>query len=76
MALRRLSTRFGLCSKALQAAAKVHNFIIHSESVHIGQPLELNANKQRDTELVATGMLLLLPIGKTGFIAVDYAGKE
>jgi hypothetical protein len=55
----------------------VHNFIIHSESVHIGQPLELNANKQRDTELVATGMLLLLPNGKTGFIAVlDYAGKE
>jgi hypothetical protein len=89
MAFGRLTTKFGLLrqkmrcnlktqSKALQAAAKLHNFIINTDGVPTGQPLQLNANNQLDPAQVAANRILPLPdgMGPNGFIAVDFDAEE
>jgi hypothetical protein len=66
-------------TKALQAAAKIHNYIINTDGVPTGQPLqELNANNQLDPAQVATNGIVPLPdgMGPNGFIAVDFDAKE
>jgi hypothetical protein len=45
-------------SMALQAAAKLHNFIINTDGVPSGQPLQLNANNQLDPAQVAANGIL------------------
>jgi hypothetical protein len=85
MALGRLTTKFGLLrqkmkcslktqSKALQAAAKIHNYIINTDDVPTGQPLQLNANNQLDLAQVVANGILPLPdgMGPNGFIAIDF----
>ena len=89
MAFGRLSGKFGLLrqkmkcsletqSMALQAAAKLHNFIINTDGVPTGQALQLNANNQLDPAQVATNGIVPLPdgMGPNGFIAVDFDAKE
>jgi hypothetical protein len=89
MAFGRLTTKFGLLrqkmkcslrtqSKALQAAAKIHNYIINTDGVPTGQPLQLNANNQLDPAQVAANGILPLPngMGANGFIAVDFDAEE
>jgi hypothetical protein len=62
-------------SKALQAAVKLHNFIINTDGV---QPLQLNANNQLDPAQVAANGIVPLPdgMGPNGFIAVDFDAKK
>jgi hypothetical protein len=48
-------------SKALQAAAKLHNYIINTDGVPTGQPLQLNANNQLDPAQVAANGIVPLP---------------
>jgi hypothetical protein len=89
MAFGRLSGKFGLLrqkmkcsletqSMALQAAAKLHNFIINTDGVPSGQPLQLNANNQLDPAQVAANGIVPLPdgMGANGFIAVDFDAEE
>jgi hypothetical protein len=90
MAFGRLTTRFGLSlqhkmrcslktqSKALQVAAKLHNFIINTNGVPTRQPLQLNANNQLDAaKLAANGILPLSDgMGPNGFIAIDFDAEE
>jgi hypothetical protein len=89
MAFGRLTTKFGLlrqkmkCSlktqnKPSQAAAKLHNYIINSDGVPTGQPLQLNANNQLDPAQVAANGIVPLPDGMdpNGFIAVDFDAEE
>ena len=65
-------------SKALHAAAKLHNFIINNDGVPTGQPLELNANNQlTPAELAANGIQPLPDgMGANGFISIDFDANE
>jgi hypothetical protein len=65
-------------SLALEVAAKIHNYIINTDGVPTGQPLQLNANNQLDPAQVAANGILPLPngMGANGFIAVDFDAKE
>jgi hypothetical protein len=90
MAFGRLSGKFGLLrqkmkcsletqSMALQAAAKLHNFIINTDGVPSGQPLQPNANNQLDPDQVlADNGIVPLPdgMGANRFIAVDLDAEE
>jgi hypothetical protein len=64
MAFGRLTTKFGLLrlkmmcslktqSLALEVAAKIRNYIINTDGVPSGQPVQLNANNQLDPAQVA-----------------------
>jgi hypothetical protein len=74
MAFGRLTTKFGLlrrkmrCSLemhsiALQVAAKLHNYIINTDGVPSGQPLQLNADNQLDAAQLAANGILPVPDG-------------
>jgi hypothetical protein len=65
-------------SKALQVAAKPHNYIINTDGVPTGQPLQLNANNQLDPAQVAANGIVPLRdgMGPIGFIAVDFDAEE
>jgi hypothetical protein len=65
-------------SLALEVATKIHNYIINTDGVPSGQPLQLNANNQLDPAQVAANGILPLPneIGANGFIAVDFDAEE
>jgi hypothetical protein len=54
------------------------NYIINTDGVHSGQPLQLNVNNQFDPAQVAANGIVPLPdgMGPNGFIAVDFNAEE
>jgi hypothetical protein len=89
IAFRRLTTRFGLLrqkiryslemqSMKLQVTAELHNYIINTNGVPTGHPLQLNANNQLDAAQPAANGILPLPdgMGENKFISVDFDAEE